>query len=254
MDWSLAIGVEPVWGLGFEVWVGMSTQMLWRLPKHTQTVSISGLNMLHLALLPAVSPHTTKPRTLDSLISVLTDFLELAGNGFYFRKSDQIKIIPIKKCRWASRTASAHHTQNRPTTKFSLPYVLLMAELLPWSLEWFNGVKVVWYSAERILPTYHKTFCWTYHSQQPRAVKESKSDFKYYGTQLSVVYLYWDSCDHQIYFKNHPLLKPSERSWVRAWILGLLVVDVSAYSGSWVLNFHKDEKAVQLKWLLENPS
>lgn len=146
MDWSLAIGVEPVWGLGFGVWVGMSSQMLWWLPKHTQTVSISDLNILHLASLPAVShPQTAEPRTLDSLLSVLTDFLELAGNGFYFRKSDQIKIIPTKKRRWASRTASAHHTQNRPTTKFSLPYVLLMAELLPWSLEWFNGVKVVWW-------------------------------------------------------------------------------------------------------------
>ena len=61
-----------------------------------------------------------------------------------FQESDQTKIIPIKKCHWASRTASAHYTQNRPTTKFSLPYVLLMAESLPWSLEWFNGVKVVW--------------------------------------------------------------------------------------------------------------
>lgn len=145
MDWSLAIGVEPVWGLGFGVWVGMSSQMLWWFPKHTQTVSTSDLNILHLASLPAVShPQTAEPRTPDSLLSVLTDFLELAGNGFYFRKSDQIKIIPIKKRRWASRTASAHHTQNRPTTKFSLPYVLLMAELLPWSLEWFNGAKVVW--------------------------------------------------------------------------------------------------------------
>ena len=129
MEWNLF----GVWDLRFG-W-GCQLKCCGDSLKHTQTVSISGLNMLHLALLPAVSPHTTKPRTLDSLISVLTDFLELAGNGFYFRKSDQIKIIPIKKCRWASRTASAHHTQNRPTTKFSLPYVLLMAELLPWSLE-----------------------------------------------------------------------------------------------------------------------
>ena len=188
MDWSLAIGVEPVWGLGFEVWVGMSTQMLWWLPKHTQTVLISDLNMLHLAPLPAVSSPHRQAKNPGQFDLCPTDFLELAGDVFYFRKSDQIKIIPIKKRRWASRTASAHHTQNRPTTKFSLPYVLLIAELLPWSLEWFNDVKVVWYSAERILPTYHKTFCWTYHSQQPRAVKESKSDFKYYGTQLSVVY------------------------------------------------------------------
>lgn len=96
------------------------------LPKHTQTVSISDLNMLQLPPQPLAQqsfpPQTAKPRTpgqfalcIDRLSGV-----SKAGDVFYFRKSDQIKIIPIKKHHWASRTASAHLTQNRPTAKCSL--------------------------------------------------------------------------------------------------------------------------------------
>lgn len=83
-------------------------------------------------------PQTTKLRTTQgSLCSGLTGLLELASNVFYFKKSDQMKIIPIKKHHWACRTASAHLTQ-RPTPKFRLSYVWLVAATIS-SL--FNGIK-----------------------------------------------------------------------------------------------------------------
>lgn len=49
--------------LGFGVWVGMACQILWLLPKHTQTVSISDLNMLHLALLPLLHSCVSAPNS-----------------------------------------------------------------------------------------------------------------------------------------------------------------------------------------------
>lgn len=128
---GLALGMEPVWVLGFG-WrwhvkfcgYSLNTHKLFQCQIWIRCNSPTPM---------AMSPRqTAKPRAQDSLLSMLIDFLGLAGNVFYFRKSDQIKIIPIKKRHWANRTASAHLTQSRSTTEFSLSYVLLMAESLPW--------------------------------------------------------------------------------------------------------------------------
>lgn len=136
-------------------------------------------------------PQTAEPRPLDNLLSVLTDFLEGAGNGFYFTRSDQRKIIPIKKLHWARRTASVHLPQNRPTAKFSLLHVLFMAESPFWCLEliqWDKSCLVNW--AERIFSHTSQGIFMLLAFTTAYKVKEPKSecDLKYSGTQLSMAY------------------------------------------------------------------
>lgn len=118
----------------FGVWGGDSMSNLRFLSKHTPEAPISDLKYGTPPQSPPTPPpppprpETAKPQVPGQL-SLWANRLSERGITFYFRKSDQIKLILVKKYHRARRTASTHRTQNSQPQ--ATPLTVLMAKALP---------------------------------------------------------------------------------------------------------------------------